>query len=102
LKSGYVERGGSIEVELDRAARDVQEGRGVRIADGFAQIGQRVSQMIERRCIGHVRPQQAGQRLTAVRPIGFYGQIGQQRARGVHAEVVNGLPVQSHLKCAQK
>jgi len=83
-------------VKLDRPAADQEVGLlrvGIAIADRFAQAGERVPKIGVRRAIRQIGPQQASQRLAGMWPVGFYRQVGQERACLVRLETNDGLPV---------
>ena len=66
--------------------------RGAGIADRGAQVGQYLAQIMSRRCIGQFGPQQRGQRVAVVRPLGLEREIGEQGARLVIGEATDRLP----------
>jgi hypothetical protein len=67
-------------VELEGVTGDEQEGGLCRaVADDLAEVVEGVAQVAEGVPVGPLGPQQPGQDIAAVRPVGFHGQVGQQR-----------------------
>ena len=58
----------------------------MRIADHLAQVRQRLAQIMPRDWVGLIGPEQPGQRITLVRPIGLDNQVGQQRPDFIRLE----------------
>ena len=101
LEHGHVQRMQAVGVELDGVARDVQQGRGGGcVADGLAQVGQRLAQVGARRVVGQLGPQQAHQGIALMGAVGLDRQVSQQRPRLVVAESGSHLPVQQNLNGA--
>ncbi len=102
-------KGGDIQViiagrvELEGLSGDDQAGgRRLAIGNGPLQGEEGLAQAVAGPGLGLFGPQQPGQRLAAVGPVGFDGQVGQQ---GPHLVVFKGgdrLPGQDHLKGAQE
>jgi hypothetical protein len=98
LEGSHVEKVLACGIELGRLAVDEQKGIGsvvcAAITEQLAQVGKGVAQVGARRTLRPVGPQQASQRLTAVRLLGFCDQIGQQRPDFVRGECGDRIPVQ--------
>ena len=72
------------------------------VADGATQAGEGVAQIAEGVAIGPIGPEQPGQRLAAMRPVGLDGQIGQERADLVGLEVRHRAIVQADVETPEK
>lgn len=82
-------------VELEGVAGGQQEGGLCRaVADDLAEVVEGVAQVAEGIPVGPLGPQQPGQCLAAVRPVGFHGQVGQQRPDFHGFKVGDRFPIQ--------
>ena len=103
LEPGYVELVIPTRVEADRLPGDPQ-GWGLRcpVANGRPQVGQGVAQVVTRRALRPIGPQQPGQRLAAVGVLPLHGQVGQQGAHLVGGKAADRLPVEGDLQGSQE
>ena len=65
----------------------------VGIAQGLAQIGERLAQVLPGAGVGLVGPKEGGQAFAAVRALALDGQIGQQGAGFVGGKIGDGTAV---------
>jgi hypothetical protein len=109
LESQDVHPGITAGGELDRLLGGVEKrGRpignvsGHTISDRGAQVGQRAPQIGAGRTFRPVGPQQPGQLLAAMGPIGFDGQIGQEGPDLVRLKACDRFAIQRYLERAKE
>ena len=96
-------------VELDRLARDEQEGLSlalgrlrIPISKGASEGGQGMAQAAAGTALGMLWPEQTGQALAAEGAIGLYSEVNQQGTRLVVAKRGDGRLVQRGVKGSQE
>ena len=103
LKSPHIglDIGGAV--DLHAGAVDQQKGRlGPAVADAVAQPGEGVAQVVLRRFLAVIRPEQVDQLFPAVRAVVFHRQVSQQGAGFVGFKTNRRISIQLYLETAQK
>ena len=100
---GHIQHMVAGDVELQRLAADVEIRRGdALVAEGLAQVIERLAERAPRGSFGALGPQQPDQGLAAVGVIRFDRQIDQQGPHFVRIEGRDGGAIQAHLNGAEQ
>ena len=102
LEGGDIARGVALGIELHRPGGHQQQ-RGVRVlvAQRGPQPDERLAQIVERRRLGLVRPEQAGERFAALGAAGVQDQIDEERPHLIRAEGGDRLSIHGGLQRAE-